>query len=65
MKSDLPVHPSPAMASHGRAEFGEIDASENSIDGMGAINFTDEEDCGFFGMIPPTNVKHEACRGKK
>lgn len=36
-------------ASQGRAEFGEIDVSENAIDGMGAINFTDEEDCGFFG----------------
>lgn len=34
----------------GRAEFGEVDVSENPIDGMGAINFTDEEDCGFFGM---------------
>lgn len=31
-------------------EMGEVDASENSIDGMGAIKFTDEEDCGFFGM---------------
>lgn len=48
-KSDLPVR-SHAVASHDRAEFGEIDLSENSIDGMGAINFTDEEDCGFFGM---------------
>ncbi|KAJ5752333.1 transcriptional regulatory protein GAL4 [Penicillium odoratum] len=37
-----------------RAEFGEIDASENSIDGMGAINFADEEDCGFFG--PSSNI---------
>lgn len=35
--------------SQGRAEFGEVDISENPIDGMGAINFTDEEDCGFFG----------------
>ncbi|KAJ5921542.1 transcriptional regulatory protein GAL4 [Penicillium verhagenii] len=37
-----------------RAEFGEIDASENSIDGMGAINFAEEEDCGFFG--PSSNI---------
>lgn len=43
-----PVLPSTVLA-HARAEYGEIDASENSIDGMGAINFTDEEDCGFFG----------------
>jgi hypothetical protein len=35
-----------------RAEFGEVDVSENPIDGMGAINFTDEEDCGFFGRNP-------------
>lgn len=47
-KSDLPLS-SHAMDPSGRAEFGEIDASENSIDGMGAINFADEEDCGFFG----------------
>lgn len=43
LPSSHAIHPS------GRAEFGEIDASENSIDGMGAINFADEEDCGFFG----------------
>lgn len=48
-KSDLPERFNPA--SQGRAEFGEIDVSENPIDGMGAINFTDEEDCGFFGKI--------------
>ncbi|KAL1866395.1 hypothetical protein Plec18167_009063 [Paecilomyces lecythidis] len=35
-------------------EMGEVDASENSIDGMGAIKFTDEEDCGFFG--PSSNI---------
>lgn len=28
---------------------GEIDVAEDSIDGMGAIKFTDEEDQGFFG----------------
>ncbi|KAL2216905.1 fungal-specific transcription factor domain-containing protein [Thermoascus aurantiacus ATCC 26904] len=37
-----------------RAEMGEVDTSENSIDGMGAIKFTDEEDCGFFG--PSSNI---------
>jgi hypothetical protein len=35
--------------SDGQHELGEIDHLENSIDGMGAIRFTDEEDCGFFG----------------
>jgi hypothetical protein len=36
--------------SDGQHELGEIDHLENSIDGMGAIRFTDEEDCGVFGM---------------
>lgn len=31
------------------SEIGEIDNSENSIDGMAAISFADEEDSGFFG----------------
>ncbi|KAJ5663727.1 transcriptional regulatory protein GAL4 [Penicillium longicatenatum] len=53
-KSDLPGRSSHAMSPPGRAEFEEIDASENSIDGMGAINFADEEDCGFFG--PSSNI---------
>ena len=44
-----PLHPN-------QGELGEVDACENSIDGMGAINFTDEEDCGFFGM--PHAVNH-------
>ncbi|KAJ5701552.1 transcriptional regulatory protein GAL4 [Penicillium malachiteum] len=54
-KSELPVR-AHAPLHQGRAELGEIeiDASENSIDGMGAINFTDEEDCGFFG--PSSNI---------
>lgn len=42
MVSD-PLHPN-------QGELGEVDACENPIDGMGAINFTDEEDCGFFGI---------------
>jgi hypothetical protein len=29
--------------------IGEIDNAEDSIDGMGAIKFTDEEDWGYFG----------------
>jgi hypothetical protein len=33
------------------AEMGEMDTAEDSIDGMGAIKFTDEEDCGYFGMF--------------
>lgn len=49
-KSDVPVRSN--HVAQDRAEFGEIDVSENPIDGMGAINFTDEEDCGFFGMLP-------------
>jgi hypothetical protein len=30
--------------------IGEIDTTEDSIDGMGAIKFTDEEDSAFFGQ---------------
>ncbi|CRG91267.1 hypothetical protein PISL3812_08315 [Talaromyces islandicus] len=30
------------------SELGQVDSTENSIDGMGAMYFTDEEDCGFF-----------------
>lgn len=48
LKPGLPVHSNPVAQE--RAEYGEIDVSENPIDGMAAINFTDEEDCGFFGM---------------
>jgi hypothetical protein len=33
-----------------KAEIREIDTAEDSIDGMGAIQFTDEEDCGYFGI---------------
>ena len=29
--------------------IGELDTAENSIDGMGAMKFTDEEDWGYFG----------------
>lgn len=31
--------------------LGETDVSESSVDGMGALQFTDEENCGFFGML--------------
>jgi hypothetical protein len=34
---------------NGIAEIGEVDTAEDSIDGMGAIKFADEEDCGYFG----------------
>ncbi|CAG9981191.1 unnamed protein product [Clonostachys byssicola] len=34
--------------------IGEIDNAEDSIDGMGAIKFTDEEDWGYFG--PSSNI---------
>lgn len=50
LKPGPPVYSNPVAQE--RAEYGEIDVSENPIDGMGAINFTDEEDCGFFGMNP-------------
>ncbi|UKZ79319.1 hypothetical protein TrVFT333_007069 [Trichoderma virens FT-333] len=44
----------PPLGGHDAAELGEIDISENSIDGMGAMKFTNEEDCGFFG--PSSNI---------
>jgi hypothetical protein len=55
-KSSLPsapdssVPPGPSAPYSANAEMGEIDTSEDAIDGMGAIKFTDEEDCGYFGM---------------
>ncbi|KAJ5677468.1 transcriptional regulatory protein GAL4 [Penicillium maclennaniae] len=51
-KSEVPTRAN--NFTHDRAEYGEIDVSEHPIDGMGAINFTDEEDCGFFG--PSSNI---------
>ncbi|CAL5868861.1 uncharacterized protein PFLUO_LOCUS3088 [Penicillium psychrofluorescens] len=48
------VKPDVPSNTQDRTEFGEVDMSENAIDGMGAINFTDEEDCGFFG--PSSNI---------
>ncbi|PYH92137.1 hypothetical protein BO71DRAFT_421023 [Aspergillus ellipticus CBS 707.79] len=36
------------------SELREIDSSENEVDGMGAMNFTDEEEYGFFG--PSSNI---------
>lgn len=38
----------PNVVGIGEAE-GELDTAEDSIDGMGAIKFTDEEDWGYFG----------------
>jgi len=43
---------SPASASllyQGNGAIGELDTAEDSIDAMGAIKFTDEEDWGYFG----------------
>lgn len=43
---------SPASASllyQGNGAMGEVDTAEDSIDGMGAIKFTDEEDWAYFG----------------
>lgn len=31
------------------SELEEVDHSESNIDGMGAMMFNDEEQCGFFG----------------
>lgn len=48
---DQPIgHAGHTPTDRGTSQMGEIDISENSIDGMGAIKFTDEEDCGYFGQ---------------
>lgn len=44
---------SPALLYEPTAGIGEIDTAEDSIDGMGAIKFTDEEDWGYFGIMLP------------
>ncbi|RLL96753.1 hypothetical protein CFD26_105631 [Aspergillus turcosus] len=44
----------PGQRTDSISELGEVDHSENSIDGMGAMRFTDEEECGFFG--PSSNI---------
>jgi hypothetical protein len=51
------VKPNVPPNTQDRTEFGEVDMSENPIDGMGAINFTDEEDCGFFGISPDADMQ--------
>ncbi|KAJ5144386.1 hypothetical protein N7476_004811 [Penicillium atrosanguineum] len=47
-------HPTEGVAqehqSDTMSELGEIDSSENAVDGMGAMNLTEEEESGFFGM---------------
>ena len=65
---DSTVPPEPSAQYSANAEMGEIDTSEDAIDGMGAIKFTDEEDCGYFGMVSlfdsksPANVRLVAHR---
>jgi hypothetical protein len=39
----------PNYVDQSAAEMGEPDTAEDSIDGMGAMKFEDEEDCGYFG----------------
>ncbi|KAJ9377612.1 transcriptional regulator family: Fungal Specific TF [Paecilomyces variotii] len=53
-ESDSVAHVTSQSVNPNAGEMGEVDVSENSIDGMGAIKFTDEEDCGFFG--PSSNI---------
>lgn len=40
---------SPHLRYNGNGGIEEIDTTEDSIDGMGAMKFTDEEDWGYFG----------------
>lgn len=46
----MPPEVSPQLLYSTNAELGEVDTTEDAIDGMGAIQFTDEEDCGYFGQ---------------
>lgn len=50
----IPSH----MLYQNNAELGDLDTAEDSIDGMGAIKFTDEEDCGYFGThaVPQSSL---------
>jgi hypothetical protein len=47
--------------------IGEIDSAEDSIDGMGGIKFTDEEDWGYFGsfLVPGCLRGFETPSGKE
>jgi hypothetical protein len=47
----VPPQASPQLVStySTNTELGEVDTSEDAIDGMGAIKFTDEQDSGYFG----------------
>lgn len=49
----MPARSSPELMYSTNIELEEVDVTENPIDGMGAIKFTDEEDCGFFGEPTP------------
>lgn len=55
------------VESHDATELKEIDISESSIDCMGAMKFTNEEDCGFFRTpqtpIPQNGGKTRKCPG--
>ena len=45
------VLPEPSAHHLANTDIGEIDTSEDVMDGMGAIKLAAEEDCGFFGMV--------------
>ncbi|KAJ5279909.1 transcriptional regulatory protein GAL4 [Penicillium angulare] len=64
-KPDHHAPSSHAIAPGGRAEFGEIDTSENSIDGMGAMNFTDEEDCPSSNIAFMRHISRALARGSQ
>lgn len=52
--SAIDSHPADGVAQEHQSdtisELREIDSSESAVDGMGTMNFTDEEESGFFGM---------------
>lgn len=50
-ESNARSRPSPPIVFQDGGGIGEVDTAEDSIDGMGAIKFTDEEDWGYFGKL--------------
>ncbi|KAJ5512005.1 hypothetical protein N7453_004108 [Penicillium expansum] len=56
--SAIDSHPADGVAQEHQSdtisELREIDSSESAVDGMGTMNFTDEEESGFFG--PSSNI---------
>lgn len=49
VENSIDTHISSSLLYQNNRGIGELDTAEDSIDGMGAIKFTAEEDWGYFG----------------